>query len=419
MALHSRKKAVACLMILFYLFVQRTEKQHFYDIVHDIVYTDKNIVHDDIVYENKPIVRTSSSSEDDDDDDEKNILPEVDDVSSCPRFARLRHTLCAGLGHKITEIVFGMVFAQETHSSFVFDDNVWSHVGDHGSYEWLTDVLPFQDSEVTLSGFNNYNKKRINAGYDGVEVINGRWSELLEQSVHGNRSCGVFYETELTQCCDEEEICVCTMSKIDGFERFKWRLREVFLHTKSKPKQQLDDFIVSKNISQENIVKIETHSINIVWHVRGGDIVLNANKEYFDRLASQIASVLTEAKLSAQIFFFGEDVLGIFPFLPQVCQMFFPGKCFYTENVDVKDTFYHMVKSDMLVTSGSSFAAVAALFRIDGVVLSAFPKEGLVGVYEVSEQGLIGKNGTIEKPSLDELGFQLRAVHSRKMKKRL
>lgn len=65
--------------------------------------------------------------------------------------------------------------------------------------------------------------------------------------------------------------------------------------------------------------------------------------------------------------------------------------------MDVRDSLYHMIQSDVLITSGSSFAAMAGLLRSNGMTLAARSKEGVVGIYETSEQLLIDKDGTIAK----------------------
>ena len=65
--------------------------------------------------------------------------------------------------------------------------------------------------------------------------------------------------------------------------------------------------------------------------------------------------------------------------------------------MDVRDSLYHMIHSDILVTSGSSFPAVAGLLRSSGMTLAARSKGKVVGIYETSEQLLIDEDGTIPK----------------------
>jgi hypothetical protein len=184
-------------------------------------------------------------------------------------------------------------------------------------------------------------------------------------------------------------------------------MREAYSRSTYKPSRRLRDLTPAQK--NEPV-------ITIVWHLRLGDIVLHSDKEHFDRLASQIASALEKAdKLPVHVFFLGEnDALGAFPFVVETCTEFFKGNCSYPA-MDAKETLYRMVESDVLVTSGSSFSAIAALFRTDGIVLYEFPKENVLGIYEVSEQGLIAPNGAIAKPSMKELEHRLRIIFNRQV----
>lgn len=189
-----------------------------------------------------------------------------------------------------------------------------------------------------------------------------------------------------------------------AFDRVKWRMREAFSRSTYTPLQQLQELMTHSPNKNEPI-------ITIVWHLRLGDIVLNSNKEHFVQLALQLATLLQKANnLPVHIFFLGQDnVLGSFPFLPEICKDLFQGNCSYPI-MGVKETLYYMVESDVLITSGSSFPAIAALLRTKGLVLYEYPKENVLGIYELSEHGLIDPNGTIVKPSMSELRHQLQVI---------
>ena len=76
--------------------------------------------------------------------------------------------------------------------------------------------------------------------------------------------------------------------------------------------------------------------------------------------------------------------------------------------MDARETFYHMIKSDVLVTTGSSFSAVAAMLRSSGITLAAIPKERVVGIYKVSESLEIDNDGIIERIGVLEEYLELR-----------
>lgn len=318
----------------------------------------------------------------------------------CPRFATMGFSRNAGLGHKFAEIVFGMDFAEETNSTYVIDERALDARGKHGSYKWFLKFLPLLQQEIPLSKVRSLKK---------IATITGRWNQLVQRS-YQNKTCNVLLLTSLHTCCDHKKTCYCTKSRVGAFERVKWRMRDAFMKSTYTPSRQLDDLI-------EAPMKNVTHSgkqLTITWHLRSGDFVINANNpEYFEHVASQLASVLSNAGVSFHVFFFGEnDMLQKFPFVPGICQRHLHGQCSYPKS-SVMETLYYMTKSDILVTSGSSFPAVAALLRTDGIVLNAVPKENLIGVYEVNEQGRLAVDGTIVKPSLHQLTHQLQTIASR------
>ena len=306
----------------------------------------------------------------------------------CFRFATMEHVHSAGLGHKLTEVVLGMAFAEETNSTYLYEYSFWSHRGKHGSYEWLPSFLPLQDYEVT--------PEKMNQLTDGLEEDLteklGQWDHIVELSKLG--TCNVLFSTKLHMCCDDAEsttTCYCTQStsRIGSFEQVKGRFRQAFSKSKYTPTMHLSDLIPAINTTRDS-------DITITWHIRVGDIVLNASKDFFLRISEQLAFTLKKKDVSARVFFFGEGgedvILQAFSFLPEMCEQFFSGNCFFPM-MNVADTLYHMVKSNILITSGSSFAAIAGLLRTKGVTLAAIPKEFVVGIYETSEQILIDEKG--------------------------
>ncbi|GAX11237.1 hypothetical protein FisN_34Hu042 [Fistulifera solaris] len=324
--------------------------------------------------------------------------------TSCLRFATMEQTFAAGLGHKVTEVIFGMVMAEETNSVFVLDDHIWLENGTHGSYDWLMDFLPLNETEFTKSELEALSSDTP------VTTVLDRWDVVVNQSKEENNACNVLFSTRLEWCCDSADICYCTMHppRIGSFDRVKWRMREAFSRSKYVPSRSLLDLgALPKN---EPI-------LTIVWHVRQGDIVLNARKEHFDKLASQIASVLSIGRIPVHVFLYGDgEIFENFPFLPYLCQQYFGGNCSYPA-LDVRDSLYYMIESDVLITSGSSFPIIAAVLRAHGVVLHEYPKEYVLGIYELAEHGLIEYDGTISTPSLRDLQYQLQFMFNQKIKK--
>ncbi|GAX11239.1 hypothetical protein FisN_34Hu040 [Fistulifera solaris] len=323
---------------------------------------------------------------------------------NCPRFATMKHTGNAGLGHKLTEVIFGMIIAEETNSTFLLDDTIWNHVGNHGSYDWLMNFLPLNETEFTMSEFARISKD------NPIPTVLDRWDGLVDQSKNESNACNVLFMTYLHWCCDSANICYCTtqQARIGTFDRVKWRMQEAFSRSKYVPSLSLLD-----------LGKLPKHEpiLTIVWHVRQGDIVLNAQKEHFDNLSSQITSVLSIGKIPVHVFIYGEgEVFEKFPFLPDLCQQYFGGNCSYP-TLDVRDSLYYMTESDVLITSGSSFPIIAAVLRTGGVVLYEYPKENVLGIYELADHGIIDRDGMITTPSMKDLQYRFQLIFNQKMKK--
>lgn len=330
--------------------------------------------------------------------------PEVD--TNCSRFATMDHEAPNGLGHKLTEVVFGMDFAEATNSTYVYNYRVWSFPrGRHGSYKWLPEFLPLQNTEITIDYLDQLKQER--EGWNNgttFQRIEGQWDDVVEKSKRNNL-CDVEFHTRLRYCCDDplsRGTCYCTETeaRIGSFERMKWRLRKALSQSNYTPPEELSDMLPNSVVS-------------IVWHIRVGDIVLNARKEYFWNIATQIATTFKDSKVPPHIFFMGEGgrdaILKSFSFIPEMCDQLF-NSSYSFPLIDARSTLYFMITSDVLVTSGSSFSAVAAMLRSSGIVLAAVPKEGIVGIYGVSENLEIDQDGTIPKIEVLEKLVESRSV---------
>jgi len=302
------------------------------------------------------------------------------------------------LGHVFSEVVMGMSFAEETNATYLYNDRIWDNEGKHGSYKWMTGFLPLQETELTKNDSTHRNQQR------GVKIDSKTWAQWVEDSKQKPPWCNIEMRTKLTNCCGNplgSKLCWCATdtARIGTFDAMKGRLRKAFSKSKDSLSNQLN---VTKLLGHSQKPK-EPFSL-VVWHLRVGDLVLNARREYFVTIATQMASVFQNSSLVPLIVFIGEggepSIVKSFPFLPDICDDFFSSNCFYPE-LGVRDSLYHMIHSDILVTSGSSFSAVAGMLRSSGMTLAARAKEGVVGIYETSEQIHINKDGSI--PMIDGL----------------
>ena len=286
---------------------------------------------------------------------------------SCPRFAYMGIQRQAGLGHRFSEVVMGMVFAFENDATFVYQDDAFS-VGDSahgtGSYPWMDAFFPASTHFHLLSAVRETWRPAL------VKV-----SPWVAAGRHAGE-CNILLQT-CGQCCsfwqktplgegldgDVEGPHWCQTHLMGIFNAAKVKVRTVFDAGRACPGtpafHDLDEFV-------------------IVWHLRVGDVVLNAQQAYYRKILQQLAPAFV--RVPSRIFFVGENgTKEAFPFLGSAGTII--------EDLPPRESLCHMIQADMIITSGSSFAAMAVLLASRPVVLQAAAKEGTTHVPAEPRQG--------------------------------
>lgn len=311
-------------------------------------------------------------------------------TTECTRFGYIVSAGRSGLGHRFAEVVMGMKFAEEVGATYLYDPfSMWNQKGRHGSYKWMMDFLPIQETELTRLDPEFWEQKK------GLTKKSGQWREMVKYSKEEN-PCYVEISTRMNWCCPpgKEGQCWCTYdtAHIGDFDAMKGRMRKAFSKSKYSPSKQLPELLGVDNSKPFSF---------IVWHLRVGDIVLNNEKVFFSGLSKEIVSAFQNSRMDPLVVFLGEGgekgISESFPFLQDICSEFFSGNCFHPE-IDVRDSLYYMIYADVLVTSGSSFASAAAMLRTRGITLFGGSKpDEEDGVYFTSEQLKIDmRSGTIQ-----------------------
>jgi len=361
-------------------------------------------------------------------DKTKILLPTPPDLEQldCPRFAYMDFTR-NGLGHRLSELVFGLQLATKANATYILDTKAWTLNGGHGNYSWLLDLLPLHNHYITMEYFDLW--KRVKQGLNmsrPMNTITGQWKHILINSKI--MDCNVIFRAKLKKCCERtlnpRNDCYCTgiSSHTGAFEEQKELLRSIWKESTYRPPHELL-YYSNKNPRGNNSQDTnDNRMVSIVWHVRLGDIVLRNDKEYFGTIASQIANSFRESNSSTPLLPFvvvmgegGKDaILQHFDFWPELCYQYFNDRCVYPD-LDVQETLYHMVQSaDILVTSGSSFPATAAMLRSNGITLATMPMEGLTGIFGVSENIDIDVDGRI--PEIGKLTAYIESLSSEEQK---
>ncbi len=306
------------------------------------------------------------------------------------------HVACtflnSGLGHRFTEMVFSMVLADRINATFVFDDKCWDRPGDHGSYDWFNDFFPIHETEITISDVEKA-ERTLNTNLM-IESDNQEWDEVVNQSEHAFQNhCSTAFGLDTHHSF---------MERLWAYEQVKWRLRSIYARSRWQPSVDL--------FNQEAL----GGSLSVAWHTRSGDIVLNNSSDYYQNVASLLTSLLVG--IPHKVFFFGQNVTQVFPFLPELCESEFPHACSFPD-ASIPDTMHHLIVADVLVTSGSSFASIAAMFRETKPTLAAVPKDGVRDIYDTSENIFIDERGNFQERdgvSFHDIRAQIRLLYHRK-----
>mmetsp|Transcript_35231 Transcript_35231/g.83560 ORF Transcript_35231/g.83560 Transcript_35231/m.83560 type:complete len:283 (-) Transcript_35231:1611-2459(-) len=256
-----------------------------------------------------------------------------------------------------------------------------SRVGRHGSYAGINEFFRLNLNEWELSEvLNSYPLRRIRAR---------NWKNALTYE----RSCNVLVSVSDDSCITSSgRFGSCFRSRKGVYNRLKWNLRYKYLQSLYEPRNTF----------------LDSSQITVVWHLRVGDIKLHqGDQQYYYNLFNVIQVLLQDTRW--HIFFLFESK-ELRPHPPRGYEFLnnLDNVTFYP-NKDVLFTLFHMINSDLLITSGSSLASFAALIAMKPVVLSSCPKEGCrYGVMEVSEHVPVSKKGTIPNLPLVQSIVQLK-----------
>lgn len=230
---------------------------------------------------------------------------------------------------------------------------------------------------------------------DSHKWIDGEWGDV-ERRANGvlNRSCDVTFRTQWNMCSGS---CFENASIVGSFELVKWRMREVYSKSRFHP-----------SIRLFNSCK-ETNTLSVALHMRSGDIILNNDRSYTVNILNEIKGIVSD--LPFHVFIFGEDVIENFKFFPEVCETILNASCTFPK-ISVADTLHHLIQTDILVTSGSSFPITAALFRENKITLTSIPKEGTNTIYGTWDDIKLSSDGLIvRKKNFDETICHLRILY--------
>lgn len=277
----------------------------------------------------------------------------------CPRFLSYAINRSAGLGHKVTEVLFSWRMSKALNATFAFDFSPFSN-SVHHSYDWAVSYLGLTEGEVVsrsavLQLFN-------------LTVVN----LCPYHAPPSHPECHVLFHVPSFDCCSTN--CFLTMAGLFEEEKQCVRAKHRFANSRTFAKRPF----------------LNPESISVVWHVRAGDIVLHArDKKFFSEVWNTLSLAL--AQLPVHNYFCVENMTAAhqtFPFL-----WAFPNASVVSPSVIEAMMLFH--GTDVLIGSGSSFPQIAALSSEQMLFLNHEPKHQYHGLEYMSDTPYLHRNGTI------------------------
>lgn len=302
--------------------------------------------------------------------------PEAFSASApCPRFAYIKINGGAGLGHQVVDVAIGLTFAFQHRAEFLYDQSGFHSRGHHGAYPWLPRYLGLDKARSVADA--------AASGQVRHKIVTRAWQTRIS-------GCNIMIEG-CEQCCyrladPSGDNTWCQLTSVGLFHSVQEQFRAWFAQSDPAAKSGLA------------LMYNET-TVNVAWHVRNGDVVLLKDRLFYDTLMSEIRNIVGARKV--HYYFFSERPLAqTHPFILEYADTTL------LHEMSEQLTFHHFVFADVLVTSGSSFPAAAAMLN-SGIVLQAPNKDDVYGVIELFDQGIVNASGSLLRPSAQQLSFNL------------
>jgi hypothetical protein len=225
----------------------------------------------------------------------------------------------------------------------------------HGTAGEYRDVALLLGIDFTL------NKSSIEH-LDAVALSFRQVHSLHEEIVNGSRksACNVLYTSGLYSCPGVRDGWCDFLPSYDSLKSTLWKLRRN--HARQKCFERGLGFKASS-------------TVNIVWHVRAGDICLHCDPQYYTSLYARLMTAAPELLAANQLAF---ESQGTIDFLRN--HDTFRSAMFFSKS-SVVESVCRFLTSDILITSGSSLPAFVAAFAPpwSPIVLEERRKEASVG----------------------------------------
>lgn len=298
--------------------------------------------------------------------------------TTCPRFVTFELCPACGIGHKVTEHLFGVRLANLLNATYVYDEHTWLYTK-HGDLDWVSDMLGIMSGEITLEEVRN----RFNPW-----MVRPCPIDSLEPPK--TRGCNVLYSApRYPGCCSTTISSGSLTCQWSPFSNRLYASHEKMLKEKYKAATATRDMTLVHKM-------YDTRAVNVAWHIRIGDWVVHSGEtQHYERVKTVLDEALQGHRTHWYFFSYQDNANPNRP--PKdfefLADMFGPNVTF-VNNVDTADTHLLLIEADVLVGSGSGMVTLPAIYS-SGVVLYherlRFPN----GMDEVPQWFMLDEDGTV------------------------
>jgi len=282
--------------------------------------------------------------------------------------------ISAGLGHRFGSLLFGLDFAKSISAELFIDKDFWIGTpSSHGSYEWFGNIF----DSFGLRYVNIRNERRVFS----LSELKSEWH------------CDGVFTSKID--LGNENSCNGWCFESYGGVFARW----------CPTIQKRIRYDINKIVSGIRNNRNGTAGLIAVWHIRTGDVVLHVS-EFFVQNVVRSLSLLTTPVSHVVL---TENVVSLCDTMPHFCT-----GAFELQTCSAETCFMTLLQSDILISTGSSFAYAAACMSSPRRQVHVFapPKEsrgakeprlhGAWKTYFMTSSFPVSHNGTMYRPYLQK-----------------
>lgn len=338
--------------------------------------------------------------------------------SSCPRLLKSKISTGSGLGHQVTELLFALQKARSNGLSYVYEPIIGSEKHTD-NYTFINDLLGLPRSFSSLGGASSQRADQI------VAKTNSTW--MILEDARPPDGCNLFrYVAGYFHCSSNVTTGNCFYAPENEFlyqNSARCLQRAVATHGTAFNRCIFNNDEFTRATSNRGEISnsrttysrvLPSDTIIVVWHVRVGDIVLHEPGDPFYERVLVVLREITQG-YNLQLHMVGKGgrkqddthsvahdyvnslqraVGRVWPksagnsLLPRV----------QAPNLSFRDTFMAMMQADVLIGSGSSLPAVAALMSGEPLFFNHVSKSGYkYGIEMLANSVDLEANGTVRE----------------------